>query len=48
MDTMAIINATWIAAFITISLAGILFCMMIINGLRNWRRKRDLLGWRGD
>jgi hypothetical protein len=37
----AIITATWIAGFITLSLAGILMIFLTINGIKNWLKKKD-------
>jgi len=38
-----IITLTWISAFLTLSLCGVLFLFLIINGIKNWRRKKDFI-----
>jgi len=38
-----IITLTWISAFLTLSLCGVLFLFLIINGIKNWRKKKDFI-----
>jgi len=38
-----LITATWISAFITLTLCGLLFLFLIINGIKNWRKKKDFI-----
>jgi len=38
-----IITLTWISAFFTLSLCGVLFLFLIINGIKNWRKKKDFI-----
>jgi len=38
-----IITITWISAFLTLTLSGALFLFLIINGIKNWRKKKDFI-----